>query len=112
MDTASVSSRQQTTGGPLWEHGADTEVRRRRGTNLKICPGREDRSGFPWRWRWSPVHGGLWLGTQRRANLEVYPTDAAQTFPKGDAYSSPGLAPPVPTPGEPAHKSPNPEGIA
>ena len=29
---------------------ADTEVRRRRGTNLKICPGREGGAEFPRRW--------------------------------------------------------------
>jgi hypothetical protein len=71
---------------------ADTEVRRRRGTNLKICPGREGEVGFPRRvvWpRWTiicgstrsgahtevrppvalvvgPVDVCLWLGTQRR----------------------------------------------
>jgi hypothetical protein len=37
--------------------------------------------------------------------------DAARTFPNGDADSSPGLAPPGPTPGEPAQKNPILKGL-
>ena len=48
----------------------DTEVRRRRGTNLKICPGKTGKLGLGWRVVWSQGTGVFGMGAQR-ADTEV-----------------------------------------